>query len=103
MLAEAAGLGVAIGLPLGALGGGGGVLVVPALVYVLGQTGQEATTSSIVIVGLTAGTGAIQRLSDRTLDWRLGLVFGVLGIPGAYFGTRLNYLVPQHEIGRAHV
>ena len=98
MLAEAAGLGIGIGLLLGALGGGGGVLVVPALVYVLGQNGQDATTSSIVIVGLTAGAGAIQRLRGGTLEWRMGLVFGVLGIPGAYLGTRLNHHVPQHVL-----
>lgn len=98
MLAEATGLGIVIGLLLGALGGGGGVLVVPALVYVLGQSGQDATTSSIIIVGLTAGAGAIHRLRTGELDWRMSLMFGVLGIPGAYLGTRLNHLVPQHVL-----
>jgi uncharacterized membrane protein YfcA len=98
MLVEATGLGVVIGVLLGALGGGGGVLVVPALVYVLGQSGQDATTSSIIIVGLTAGAGAVQRLRAGELDWRMSLVFGALGIPGAYLGTRLNHLVSQHVL-----
>lgn len=98
MLAEAAGLGVVIGLLLGALGGGGGVLVVPGLVYVLGQSGQDATSSSVIIVGLAAGAGAIQRLRSGTLDRRMSLMFGVLGIPGAYLGTRLNHLVAQHVL-----
>ena len=62
MLTETICLGVLIGLFLGALGGGGGVLVVPALVYMLGQSAQAATTGSIVIVGLTAVAGAAVRL-----------------------------------------
>lgn len=95
MLAQAAGLGIVIGLVLGALGGGGGVLVVPALVYVLGQTAQDATTSSVIIVGITAITGALARLRGGLIDWRTGLAFGVVGIPTAYLGTQLNRHVAQ--------
>ncbi len=47
-------LGVLIGLSLGALGGGGSILTVPALVYVLGQDPRDATTSSLIIVGITS-------------------------------------------------
>ena len=43
--------GLLIGLTLGALGGGGSVLAVPVLVYVLGQTAAQATTGSLVVVG----------------------------------------------------
>jgi hypothetical protein len=95
MLLEAAGLGVLIGLFLGGLGGGGGVLVVPALVYLLGQTAQNATTSSIIIVGLTAVAATIARIRSGLVDWRTGLAFGVVGIPTAYLGTLLNHHVPQ--------
>ena len=38
-------LGVLVGLALGALGGGGSILTVPALVYALGQDPRTATTS----------------------------------------------------------
>jgi uncharacterized protein len=88
MIAAAA-LGLLVGLVVGGLGGGGGVLTVPALVYLLGQTAQEATTGSIVIVGITAVAGTLTRLRGG-IDWRTGLAFGVLGIPAAYLGTRLN-------------
>lgn len=96
MLTEAMCLGVLIGLFLGALGGGGGVLVVPALVYLLGESGQEATTGSIVIVGLTAIAGASVRLRGGLVDWKTGLALGIVGIPAAYVGTMLNHHVPQH-------
>lgn len=98
MLTEAICLGVVIGLFLGALGGGGGVLVVPALVYVLGQSGQEATTGSIVIVGLTAVAGAGARLRAGVVDWRIGVAFGVMGVPAAYVGTLLNHHLPQRTL-----
>jgi uncharacterized membrane protein YfcA len=88
MIAAAA-LGLLVGLVVGGLGGGGGVLTVPALVYLLGQTAQDATTGSIVIVGITAVAGTLTRLRGG-IDWRTGLIFGVLGIPAAYLGTHLN-------------
>ena len=83
-------LGLVIGLVLGALGGGGGVLTVPVLVYVLAETPQNATTGSLIIVGVAAGIGALARRGTRTVAWRTGLTFGVIGIPAAYLGTAVN-------------
>ncbi|MGC4939849.1 hypothetical protein [Kribbella sp. DT2] len=45
--------GALIGLSLGALGGGGSVLAVPVLVYLLDQDAGQATTGSLVVVGIT--------------------------------------------------
>ena len=50
-LVATAALGLVIGLVIGGLGGGGGALTVPALVYLIGLTAQDATTSSVLIVG----------------------------------------------------
>jgi uncharacterized membrane protein YfcA len=94
MIAAAAGLGLLIGLVMGGLGGGGGVLVVPALVYLLGQSAQDATTGSVVIVGVAAVGGVLTRVRGG-IDWRTGLSFGALGIPAAYLGARLNQHVAQ--------
>jgi uncharacterized membrane protein YfcA len=60
MLALALPIGLLIGLSLGALGGGGSILTVPALVYLLNQSPHAATTGSLLIVGITsiAGTAA---------------------------------------------
>jgi uncharacterized membrane protein YfcA len=91
----AAGLGLLIGIALGALGGGGGVLTVPALVYVLGETAQDATTSSVVIVGITAAVGALARIRGGSVRWGTGLAFGAVGIPSAALGTVLNQHVAQ--------
>lgn len=92
MIAAAVGVGLLIGLVMGGLGGGGGVLVVPALVYLLGQTAQEATAASAVIVGVTAVVGVLTRLRGG-VDRRTALTFGALGVPSAYLGTLLNQQV----------
>ncbi|RZT75443.1 hypothetical protein EV383_6183 [Pseudonocardia sediminis] len=97
-IALAAALGLVIGLVIGALGGGGGVLAVPALVYALGQDAQSATTSSIIIVGIISVVGVLARLRDRTIDWRTGIAFGVVGIAAAWAGTLLNRAAPQNTL-----
>ncbi|GIE28959.1 UPF0721 transmembrane protein [Actinoplanes italicus] len=95
-LLAAAGLGLLIGAVLGALGGGGAILTVPALVYLLGQTPQDATTSSLIIVGLTAVVGAIGHARSGQVRWRTGTAFGVAGIAAAVAGTAANrHVDPQ--------
>jgi uncharacterized protein len=86
-------LGLLIGVSLGALGGGGSILTVPALVYVIGENPRNATTASLVIVGVTALTGAIGYARSRRVRWGPGLVFGVVGLGGSLLGSDLNELV----------
>jgi uncharacterized membrane protein YfcA len=93
LIAAAGALGLLIGLVIGGLGGGGGVLTVPALVYLLGQDPHDATTSSVLIVGLSSVVGVAVRMRNPGLDWRTGLAFGAVGIPTAYAGTLLNHRV----------
>src|SRR5215212_4889500 len=59
MVVAMAALGLVIGLVIGGLGGGGGALTVPALVYLLGLTAQDATTSSVLIVGISPLGGVL--------------------------------------------
>jgi len=51
--------GALIGLSLGALGGGGSILAVPVLVYLLNQSGAQATTGSLVVVAATSLIAAV--------------------------------------------
>jgi len=93
MLVAAGALGLLIGVVIGGLGGGGGVLAVPVLVYLLGQDAHDATTGSVLIVGASAVVGAAVRRRNPGLYWRTGVAFGAVGIPAAYFGTLLNHRV----------
>jgi uncharacterized membrane protein YfcA len=98
MLLAALGLGAAIGLVLGALGGGGSVLTVPALVFALGLTAQAATTGSLVIVGITAFVAAVGHARSGHVQWRLGLLLAAAGAPASLAGTALNRLVEQNTL-----
>lgn len=87
-------LGLVVGMVIGGLGGGGGVLTVPVLVYLLGQSAQDATTSSVLIVGVTAAVGAAARVRAGLVRWSTGLGFAAAGIPAALAGTLLNQRTP---------
>jgi uncharacterized membrane protein YfcA len=95
MVVATAALGLVIGLVIGGLGGGGGALTVPALVYLLGLTAQDATTSSVLIVGISSLVGAATRVRDGSLRWRTGLAFATVGVPVAYLGSVLNHRAAQ--------
>jgi uncharacterized membrane protein YfcA len=87
--------GALIGLSLGALGGGGSVLTVPALVYGLGQTAAQATTGSLLVVGITSLAGAITAYRSGNVLLTRGLAFGAVAIGGAAAGAKASSLVPE--------
>ncbi len=96
-LVLAVGAGVLIGLSLGALGGGGSILAVPALVYLLDQTASQATTGSLVVVGVTALIGAAAAHRSGNVLLGRGVAFGVVAIGGAAAGARAAAEV-SHEV-----
>ncbi|MDA8046388.1 MAG: sulfite exporter TauE/SafE family protein [Actinomycetota bacterium] len=98
MILAAIPLGALIGLSLGALGGGGSILTVPALVYVLGQSTHSSTTASLVIVGLTSLVGMVAHLRAGRVRFTSGLVFGLLGSGGSYLGSRLSSSVDPNVL-----
>ncbi|SFF43525.1 sulfite exporter TauE/SafE family protein [Blastococcus tunisiensis] len=93
IVAATLGLGLLIGLSLGALGGGGSILTVPALVYVLGQDARAATTSSLFIVGITSVVAALGHARSGRVRWGVGVVFGATGLAAGFVGTAVNRLV----------
>jgi len=86
-------LGAVIGLSLGMLGGGGSILTVPALVYLLGQNPHAAVSASLVIVGLNAATGAWLHQRAGNVRLRAALLFGGAGLLAAFAGARLSTLL----------
>jgi uncharacterized membrane protein YfcA len=93
MLALGLALAAVIGLSLGLLGGGGSILTVPVLVYVLGYAAKPAIAMSLPIVGVTSLIGA-------ALHWRRGNVrvgmactFGLFAMVGAFVGAKLSILL----------
>ncbi|MEV0786923.1 sulfite exporter TauE/SafE family protein [Streptomyces sp. NPDC050423] len=87
--------GAVVGLALGALGGGGSVLAVPALIYLLGFTPAAATTASLFIVTATSATALYARARAGHVRWKAGAAFAAAGIvPAALTGLVASRL-PQ--------
>jgi putative permease len=89
----ALGVGVLVGVVVGALGAGGGILSVPALVYLLGQDPHDAAAGSLVVVGLTAIVSLVAPARAGRVRWRDGLTFGLMSVLGALVGSRASTAV----------
>ena len=87
--------GALIGLSLGALGGGGSILAVPVLVYALGQSPAQATTGSLVVVGVTSLVGAVAAHRAGNVLLARGATFGLVATGGAVAGARASAAVPE--------
>lgn len=91
-------LGFLIGVSLGALGGGGSILAVPALVYAAGQTPKHATTTSLVLVALTALIGMVPHWRAGRVRFAAGTIFGLAGIGGSLLGSHWNKAANQNVL-----
>ncbi|MFJ3974224.1 sulfite exporter TauE/SafE family protein [Streptomyces sp. NPDC090021] len=93
--------GAVVGLALGALGGGGSVLTVPALIYLLGFTPAAATTASLIIVTITSATSLYSHAVSGNVRWRTGLLFAAAGIPAALTAAVLAARLPPQLLTAA--
>ena len=87
-------IGVAIGVLLGSVGGGGSLIAVPALVYVGGQSVRSAQAGGLVVVIAAAAIGVAAYLRRGEVRWRAGLAFGaaagVSSLAGSLLARQLN-------------
>lgn len=83
---------VLMGMVLGVIGGGGSILTVPILVYLMGVTPDVATGYSLLIVGATAAFGAVRYFKEGLVDVKASILFAVPSIIAVYL-TRA-FLMP---------
>lgn len=83
---------VFMGMVLGVIGGGGSILTVPILVYLMGVTPDVATGYSLLIVGATAAFGAVRYFKEGLVDVKASILFAVPSIIAVYL-TRA-FLMP---------
>ncbi len=83
---------VLIGLSLGLIGGGGSILTLPVLVYLLGVDPVTATAYSLFIVGFTALVGTWPKYKQGEVDIKTALIFGAPSIVAVFLTRKL--LVP---------
>jgi uncharacterized membrane protein YfcA len=79
-----------VGLVLGSLGSGGSILAVPMLVLAAGQTPQDATAASLLLVGTAAVSGLRRHVRAGRVRGAMGAAFGLSGVGGSLAGTTLN-------------
>lgn len=84
-------LGFGLGFLIGLTGVGGGLVVAPALYVVLGLSYSDSVAVSLVYSLFTKIVGAIQHARQGTVRWKITLVYGVTGVPGAVLGSWLIY------------
>lgn len=83
-------LGLAIGLALGSLGGGGSILAVPVLAHLAGQSAAAATATSLVAVGVASAVAAVGHARAGRVRWGAAAAFVATGVVGSWAGSALN-------------
>ena len=89
-----AALAVLIGVSLGLLGGGGSILTVPILVYVVGIAAHEAIALSLLIVGTTSAAALVPHARAGRVRFRTGALFGATAMVGAFAAGKLAHFIP---------
>jgi len=83
-------IGVVAGILSGFVGVGGGIIIVPALIYVLGMPQMQAQGTSLFILLLPVGILAVRNYykSDQ-INWKFGIIVSLAFVLGGYFGSRV--------------
>lgn len=88
-------LALIMGLTLGLLGGGGSILAVPILVYLVALESKVAIATSLLVVGATSAFALIPHARAGNVVWKTGIVFGSFGMAGAFLGGMVAEYVPD--------
>jgi uncharacterized membrane protein YfcA len=88
-----------VGFSLGLVGGGGSILAVPLLVYVVGVPNPHtAIGTSAIAVAVSAAANLARHTRAGIVAWRCALVFAAAGVAGALIGSSLGKLVDGQKL-----
>lgn len=92
-------VGIAAGMLSGLVGVGGGIIIVPALVFFLGFSQKMAQGTSLGILLLPVGILAVvQYYKQGYIDWKVVLIISTAFLVGSYFGSKIALRLPQETI-----
>ena len=99
-LPKAIGSGLAVGFLTGLFGVGGGFLIIPALVLLLGLPMTVAVGTSLLIIVVNSAAGFAAHAGDTPLDYRLAAVFTLAAVAGSVLAAPLATRLPAHRLRR---
>lgn len=92
-------VGLAAGMLSGMVGVGGGIIIVPCLVYFLGFSQKMAQGTSLGLLLLPVGIlGVLQFYKSGYIDVRVVLIIALAFIAGSYFGSKWALSLPQDTV-----
>ena len=101
LMADALGLlsGSLVGFSLGLVGGGGSILAVPLIIYVVGVPSVHiAIGTTALAVAVNAAANLVSHARMKTVKWRCAGVFAVAGMVGAFGGSSLSKIVNGQKL-----
>src|SRR6202166_4642960 len=91
--------GALLGFSLGLVGGGGSILAVPLMVYVVGvPNAHVAIGTSAIAVATNAAVNLSNHARGGTVVWSCALVFAAAGIAGAFAGSLLGKMLDGQKL-----
>jgi len=92
-------VGLAAGVLSGMVGVGGGIIVVPALIYILGFSQHEAQGTSLGLLLLPVGIFAVLNYYKKGyIDVKVVAIMCVAFVIGGWFGSKVSLSLPQETV-----
>lgn len=94
-------VGIAAGILGGMVGIGGGIIIVPALVYFLGFSQLNAQGTSLALIMFPVGIlGVLQYYKQGHVDFNVVLIIAIGFVAGSFLGSRISLSLPQETVRR---
>ena len=89
---------IIIGATLGFFGGGGAILTVPLLHYIVGMSITNAIATSLIIISIASIGATWQQARYHHVQWKSGLLIGLTGMVGSVIGAQLSIFLPPQSL-----
>lgn len=91
-------LGLIAGIICGLFGTGGGMILVPAFIYVLKIEPKKARATSLLCMLVMVVVSSIFYYKNNYIDWKIGVLCAIGGIGGGYFGAKILKKMPDYVL-----
>ncbi len=90
--------GFMVGVPSSMVGLGGGFIIVPALIFLFRVPAKNAIAISLVAICGTTFSSTLSYIRQKRVDYKLGLFYDILDVPGIVLGAYITTLLPQNVL-----